>query len=108
MSNTLGILEYTLAQVATSTAEPNLVKGTAVRKEWFQPRVIRISDHEDNVTAETTDPYKMALFCSKAHGHPWEKQVNCQKHLIHSPTAGLTPAASMNIIFPNFDYTTFE
>jgi hypothetical protein len=108
MANSLGILEYTLAAVANSLAEPNLLKEPNARKEWFQPRVIRITDHEDNDALEENDPYKMALFCSKAHGHPWEKQVNCQKHLIHKPTDGLAPTAEMNIIFPDFDYTTFE
>ena len=108
MPNNLGITEVTLAEVANSTVLPNLMGALELRKDWYQPVVVRITDHEDDEVAETDDPYKMALFCSQAHGQPWNKHVNCQKHLIHKPTDGLAPAVDMNIIFPDFDYTTFE
>ena len=54
----------------------------------------------------------MALFTSKAHGQPWCADKGHKEHIIH-PKAGVTnaPIASgttMNIIFPDFDYSTFE
>lgn len=114
MPNNLNIAEFLLADLANSLAEPNLLGEPNARKQWDQPRVVRVTDHMDDYEVDPTgvfdpdDPYTMALFKSEAHGKPWKKEVNCQEHLIHAPDDGLAPTPDMNIIFPDFDYTTFE
>lgn len=113
MANNLGIPEVVLADLADSTSLANALGATELRKYWNQPLVVRVTDHADDYEVDPTGTYDpdnaftMALFCSMAHGKPWNKHVNCQEHLIHKPTDGLAPAVDMNIIFPDFDYTTF-
>lgn len=110
MANNLGITELTLLQVATSTSAPNVL-GIAAgnRQSWDTPMTIRVLGHQDDTGAETDDPDLMALFTSKAHGHPWKKEANVLEKIIHSSPAGAPVAAPVNasVIFPDYDYTTF-
>tara|TARA_R110000765_G_scaffold88064_2_gene168477 strand:- start:2315 stop:2641 length:327 start_codon:yes stop_codon:yes gene_type:complete len=108
MANNLRIKEVTLAQISDSTSAINTV-GNAVgnaRTSVYQPAVVRVLLHNDDVAAATDVAEDMALFHSKAHGQPWKKD-DCQiAHIIQSGTG---PAASnATVIYPDFDYTTFE
>lgn len=106
MANTLGIPERTRAQLADSTNSINVIGGTDGRLSAYQPLVCRVTDHDDNDAAETgTDTDKMAIFVSKRHGEPWTKDKNSQKKVIHE---GLLPPADVTVLFPDFDYSTFE
>jgi hypothetical protein len=108
MANTLNIPERTLAEIADSTNQINMV-GLAVgwRQSVYEPIVCRISDHADNDAAEVTDDTdKMAIFSSKCHGAPWTKDKNTLEHIIHQ--GGGTPPANATIIYPNHDYQWFE
>jgi len=111
MANTLGIPERTLAQISEATNSINVVGGADGRLSVYQPLVCRITDHDDNDAAETgTDTDKMALFYSKHHGQPWKKDVGL-KHIPIQAAADpvATPTASdVTVLFPNFDYSTFE
>lgn len=106
MSNTVGIKEVTLAQAWSGTHAINVVGSAAgnARLSVYQPAVIRITDHpdDDGGTADNVDG--MALFTSKAHGQPWLKDVGIN-HIISSDAAQFT---DNTVIFPDFDYSTFE
>lgn len=112
MPNNLGLAEYTLAQISESTHAPNQL-GVAAgnRPSWETPMTVRITDHADNVGAEQDDPDKMAIFTSKAFGQPWKKDSGV---LVHKPVmAAADPVATptdsdASVIFPNYDYSTFE
>ncbi len=114
MSNTLNIKEVTLIQISDASHAINIV-GTAAgnaRLSVYQPAVVRVTNHDDDDGGTTDNAEGMALFYSKAHGQPWNADKGHKKHIIH-PIAGATaaPIASgtdMNIIFPDFDYSTFE
>lgn len=111
MANTLGIPERTLAQVSASTNSINVVGGTDGRKSVYQPLVVRITDHDrDTGVANETDADKMALFYSRRHGEAWQ----CDQGLEHivvkaaeNPVTTATPS-NVTVLFPNFDYSTFE
>lgn len=105
MANTLSIEERTLAQVADPTNTINLVGGANPRKSVYQPLVVRITNHVDNVAAEVgSDTERMAIFVSKRHGEPWKKDFG----LVHKHYKGATPPTDVTVLFPNFDYSTFE
>ena len=121
MANNLNIAEVTLAQISDSTHPVNIVAaditGAAYysRLSVYQPKVVRVTDHDTNDAGETDDPEKMALFESCAHGQPWRADKGAIEHRIW-PLAGVAAAPivvgtngdKMNIIYPDFDYTTFE
>ena len=111
MANNLGIVERTLAQVSEATNSVNVIGGVGGRKSAFQPLVVRITDHDDNDVAETDDPNKMALFVSSRHGEPWKKDANVLVHKViqadADPVANPTDS-DVSVLFPNFDYSTFE
>lgn len=111
MANTLGIPERTLAQISASTNSINVIGGTDGRLSAYEPLVCRITDHKDNVAGETgSDTSKMAIFKSKSHGHPWEKDSNVLVHRVvkaaADPVATPTPT-DVSVLYPNFDYSTF-
>lgn len=111
MANTLGIPERTLAQISAATNSINVIGGTDGRLSAYQPLVCRISDHQDNDAAETgTDTSKMAIFLSRRHGEPWEKDANVIEHIVYKaaadPVATPTPT-NVSKLYPNFDYSTF-
>ena len=114
MSNTLSIKEVTLAQISDASHAINVIGSAAgnARLSVYQPATVRVTNHADNVVGATGVAEDMALFTSKAHGQPWCADKGHKEHIIH-PKAGVTnaPIASgttMNIIFPDFDYSTFE
>ena len=105
MANTLGLNEQTMADIVNSAS---LMNGYGARPHSFGtggPLVVRISDHDDNDAAEVgADTDKMAIFSSKAYGHPWVKEHGL-KHVVSNGDAALTDAT---VIFPDYDYSTFE
>lgn len=106
MANTLNIPERTRAQLATASNSINVVGGTDGRISVYQPLVCRMTDHQDNDAGETgDDAYKMALFVSQRHGEPWLKNTNVLEKIIHE---GLSPPVNVSVLFPNYDYSTFE
>lgn len=117
MANNLNIKEVTLEQISDASHAINIVGNAAgnARLSVYQPAVVRVTNHADNVVAEQDDATKMALFFSKHHGQPWNADKG---HKIHEiwPVAGETAApivsgadgTTMNVIFPDFDYSTFE
>ncbi len=111
MANNNRIQERTLAQLVNSTNSINVIGNAAGnRRSAYQPLVVRVTDHDDNVDAEQDDPDKMAIFKSIRHGEPWVKDYGT-KHVIHRQPAGDTSTVAptdATVIFPNFDYTTFE
>lgn len=112
MANTLNIAERTLAQMANSTNTINLVGPTHPRKSAYQPLVVRATNHADNDGTETgADTDKMAIFKSSRVGEPWEKQNNVLiKKIVQAPAnlTGFTVDTQVSVLFPNYDYSTFE
>lgn len=108
MTNTVNITEVTSAQAADSTNAVNL-RG---KQEYLKPRVIRITDHDNNDVAEVADDTdKMALFHQEALGHPWIQGLKDMqaKHIIHQ--AALPPAlppTDFTVLYPDWDYADFE
>ena len=103
MSNTLNIPEVTLTEVIMPGG-PN-----DSRPNPLEPIVIRLRGHADDVAAETDDPDKMALFCSKAQGHPWVKEGSSQKRITFEAKDDTTPApVDATYIVPHVDYSKFE
>lgn len=117
MANTARIKEVTLAQISDASHAINIVGNDAgnARQSVYQPAVVRVTDHalDDGSTGDAVEG--MALFYSKAHGEPWDMSQGALTHDIY-PKAGVAAAPIvvgthgnvMNIIFPNFDYSTFE
>lgn len=105
MANTLGIPERTMLQIVDSTNSINVIGGVDGRKSVYEPLVVRITDHVRNDVAEVgNDTDKMAIFMSKRHGEPWTNDVGLE-HVISNGDATKTNAT---VIYPNFDYSTFE
>ena len=106
MANTLGIPEATLLEIIEAGYALNLRTARPHALGTGGPLVVRISDHADNDAAEVgTDTDKMAIFSSKAFGHPWVKDTG----LTHSVGHGAGAYSVKNtVIFPDYDYATFE
>ncbi len=104
MANTLGIPERTMAQVVDSTNSINVVGGADGRKSVYEPLVVRITDHDRDNGGVDNDSDNMAIFMSKRHGEPWTNDVGLE-HVISEGDASKTNAT---VIFPDFDYSTFE
>lgn len=112
MANTLNIPERTLAQISESTNSINVIGGADGRLSAYEPLVCRVTDHQDNDAGEVgTDTDKMAIFKSSRHGEPWTKDANVLEHVViqadADPVANPT-AVNVSVLFPNFDYSTFE
>jgi hypothetical protein len=76
MTNTVGILEVTAAQLVDAANAVNVVGDGATNArnaaDVFSSRVVRVTDHSMNDVGEVGDDVsKMALFVSKAYGYPW-------------------------------------
>lgn len=123
MANPFNIPERTIEQVATATNSLNVVGGVDGRLSVYQPLVVIVTDHEDALTPTFPDntgtpedelelDRTSVIFVSKRHGEPWTKGALKDiglKHIIHAPDttiAGMGKDAT--VIFPDFDYTTFE
>lgn len=122
MANPFGIAERTLDQIGDSTNSLNVIGGTDGRKSVYEPLVVIATDHADAKTPSWPDntgspedevelTATSVIFVSKRHGEPFTrgstKDVGLE-HIIHK--AADTPAVPKNVtvLYPNFDYTTFE
>lgn len=96
MANNLDLPEVTLAQLADSTFVANdITHELNTRKDQpLKAAVVRVTDHDDDVTAEEDDADKMALFYSKAHGHPWRKGPALKKKIYESKPLGTGATAT--------------
>lgn len=108
MANNLNIPERTLNQLGSRLDTVNVIGGVGGRKSVYEPLVVRATDHQDNVVAEEDDPYKMALFVSQRHGEPFKKDCNVLEHVIHKAAATPDVPTNVSVLYPNFDYSTFE
>ena len=123
MANPFNITERTIEQLATATDTINVVGGAGGRLGVYQPLVCIVTDHADALTPTWPDntgtpedekelDRTSVIFVSKRHGEPWTKGALKDiglKHIIHTPTttiAGMGKDAT--VIFPDFDYATFE
>jgi hypothetical protein len=105
MANTLGITEVTMAQIVLPATAINTYAARPQALGNGGPLVVRISDHADNDAAEVgTDTDKMAIFSSKAFGHPWVKDQGL-KHIVNN---GVGTVLDGTVIYPAYDYSTFE
>ena len=105
MANTLNIPERTMAQIVDSTDTINTYASRPQQLGCGGPLVVRIVDHDDNDSGESgTDTDKMAIFSSKHIGHPWVKDTGL-KHVISEADDSITDAT---VIYPDYDYSTFE
>jgi hypothetical protein len=110
MANSFGIAEVTLNNLGDSTHAINTTARTSV----YQPLVARVTNHVYDSGANATTEALLdtcAVFHQKRHGEPWTLGSNkdaAKEHNIHK--AASTPAVPTNttVLFPNFDYTTFE
>ena len=110
MANTLGIPERTLAQISAATNTINVIGGVDGRVSAYQPLVCRVTDHADDDGGVAAFADGMALFVSSRHGEPWTKDWGI-KHIVILAAANpvTTPTATdVTVLFPNFDYSTFE
>ena len=118
MANTIYIREVTLAQISDSTNTVNTIGATPIanvkqNRSWsYEPMVVRVTDHvaDDGGTAGNAEG--MALFCSVRHGEPWV-MIGHQPQKITHPLPGVAAApiatgTDFSVIYPDFDYTTFE
>ena len=123
MANPFNIPERTIEELATAANSINVVGGVDGRLSVYQPLVAIVTDHEDAATPTWPDntgtPEDEAelnrtsvIFMSKRHGEPWERGSNVDvglKHIIHKPTDTISGMGKdATVIFPDYDYTTFE
>ncbi len=115
MANSFNIPERTMNQLASSTNSINVIGGTDGRTSVYEPLVVRVTDAVGdtgvNCTTEKLLDANAVLFVSKQHGKPFTRNGvpdNGLSHIIHQ--AASTPAVPTDttVLFPNFDYTTFE
>ena len=105
MANTLGITEVTTAQIVLVATAINTYAARPHSFGTGGPLVVRITDHVDNDAAETgADTDKMAIFSSKAYGHPWVKDTG----LSHVVNNAVGTTLNGTVIYPAYDYSTFE
>lgn len=103
MPNNLDIDEVTLLQASDST---NAVNADG---PWDRPKVIRITDHVSNTVAEEDDGELMALFERPRKGHPWERRgTHLSNVLFQQEAIPVAVPTNTEVLFPDFDYSTFE
>ncbi len=103
MANTNNLPEVTLEQAADSTNAVNL----RTQQEYLKPRVIRITDHDNNDTTEVgSDTDKMALFYQRAFGHPWIQGLRDMQseHITH--VGKVAVPTNVTVLYPDFAYDT--
>lgn len=106
MANNLGIPEVTLQEIVVRATLENTI-GAGSRLSPLEPLVVRLMGHDDDVALEEDNPDNMALFVSKAYGHPWIKENGIER-IIYKYEADTTPCPSnATYIIPDFDYSTF-
>ena len=109
------VAHRTLVQVSESTNTINLL---AARPEALDVLCVRITDHADDTSAYTlsgTPPTQaelegMAIFTSAALGQPWVKKGGNSQVIVQADADPVTNATATNVtvLFPNYDYSTFE
>ena len=105
MANTLNITEVTMAQLALASNAINLRSARPDALSQGGPLVVRVTDHVDNDAAETgADTEKMAIFTSRQFGQPWKKDYG----LSHVVAENNVVNTSATVVFPNYDYSTFN
>ena len=108
MANTLGIPERTMLNIRLAADTVNVIGGAGGRLSAYQPLVCRVTNHnaDQGVTGDEAD--QMALFYSKAHGHPWVlgKSDTAQTQIILQ--VGDIQDLDATCLYPDFDYSTFE
>jgi hypothetical protein len=111
MANTLGIPERTLAQISEATNSINVIGGTDGRLSAYQPLICRVTDHDEDDGGSADYADGMAIFVSSRHGEPWRKDFGSLVHEVVQAAADpvATPtSSSVTVLFPNYDYSTFE
>ncbi len=124
MANPLNIPECTIEQLATATNNINVIGGSGRRLSVYEPAVVIVTDHADTNTAydftDITDKAAQVAYLDKncvvmtsaRHGEPWVRGSSTDvgsQHLIHKPTDTISGMAkTATVIYPDFDYTTFE
>ncbi len=129
MANPFGLQELTLNQIGDSTHDINAIdstgaEATSPRKYAYQPIAVIATDHDDTVHSLTTWPdgddtptataaneaymsEGIAVFVSQRHGEPFKKDSG-RKHIIHKAADTVDVPTDVTVLFPNFDYATFE
>lgn len=115
MANSFNIPERTLNQLGDSTNSINVIGGADGRTSVYQPLVVRATTHVDdkgtNCTTEALLDSDAVLFVSQRHGEPWTKGSVRDVGLVHKiHKAAATPAVptDVTLLYPNFNYSTFE
>ena len=112
MANTLNIEERTLAQISESTNSINVLgTGAGNRLEALKSHICRITDHADDSGGTGDDVENMAIFESRAHGHPWIKDRNTLSKVTVVAAAdpvGTPTATNVTTLYPNHDYADFQ
>ena len=108
MTNTVNIVERTMAQLRTAADTVNVVGGTGGRTSAYQPLTIRCTNHTADDLSDTDNVDGFALFHSKRHGSPWilGKSATAQQKIILK--SGDSQDLDATHLYPDFDYTTFE
>ena len=111
MANSFNIPEVVIADLGDSTSAIN----TTTRKSVYQPLVARATNHvfDTAVVADTQAKLEAgaALFYQKAHGHPWilgKSDVATESILFETGVDPLLVPTNATVVYPNFDYSTFE
>lgn len=121
MANPFNIPERTLNQLGDSTNTINVVGGVDGRTSVYEPLVCIATDHVDTTVGytfpgavEEQEAYLDAncvIFVSKRHGEPWTKGSTKDvglAHILHQAAATPAVPTDVSVLYPNFDYTTFE
>ena len=128
MASTLGIKEVTLGGISTAATDVNnaadfgkrenaagvpTANGAvkAARSSVYAPMVVRVTNHvADRYTgvAPFDTVESMALFCSQRHGEPWVMKGHQEDHLVHDGQSFIGQTESWQVIYVDYDYTTFE
>jgi hypothetical protein len=107
MTNTLGIVERTMAQLRDSTNTVNVIGGVGGRLSAYQPLTIRVTNHVADDGGVAAFVSGMALFHSKRHGSPFilGKAATAQGQLTLKGADAENLAATT--LYPNFTYSAF-
>lgn len=133
MANPFGLQEVTLNQLGDSTHAINAVDTTGAvsgspRKSVYQPISVIVSNHEDTTSNLTTDwpdgtgatadaaaedhmTAEVVIMTSSRHGEPFVKggkRDMSLKHILHEAAGIPAVPVDVTVLYPNFDYTTFE
>jgi|TARA_Y100000310_G_scaffold344256_1_gene456029 hypothetical protein len=110
MANTAGIIERTLAQMATATDTVNVLDPDGdpalVRTSIDQHMIVRATNHDDDDGSTGAVTEGMAIFLSRFHGDPWVRVGHQVTKIIYPPTASPSPGTDVSVLFVNYDYSS--